>query len=222
MTHRLVILGASNDGKLVAAAAAAGADLVVHGFLDDALERDHAVLGLPVLGKLTDWTGLPPDTVFLPALHKVGDIAARSALVKGLGIPRERWATVVHPQSFVATDVELGCGVFVGSFATIQPGTRVGDFVSVRPGANVGCGATLGDFAFISANVSMAGCSSVGECAHVGMNASIRDYVEVGEFAIVGMGAVITKPVAAHSVVVGNPARPLMAGNRDGARATGR
>ena len=98
MTSRLVVLGAGGNGAIVAAAAlsaaGAGAGYVLEGFLDDGEERGRSVLGLPVLGRLADWSELPADTVFIPAIQKIGDMRARSVRVRGLGIPRERWASV--------------------------------------------------------------------------------------------------------------------------------
>ena len=40
--------------------------------------------------------------------------------------------------------------------------------------------------------------------------------VTVGEYAMVAAGAVVTKDVAPHQLVAGNPARPLGWVNRDG------
>ena len=45
--------------------------------------------------------------------------------------------------------------------------------------------------------------------AALGAGAVILAGVKVGEFATVGAGAVVTKPVAAHAVVVGNPAKQV-------------
>ncbi len=45
--------------------------------------------------------------------------------------------------------------------------------------------------------------------ASVGSNATILAGITIGENALVGAGAVVTKDVAANTVVVGNPAKPL-------------
>lgn len=41
--------------------------------------------------------------------------------------------------------------------------------------------------------------------ASIGANATIICGNEIGEFAFIGAGSVITKPVAAYALVVGNP-----------------
>jgi UDP-2-acetamido-3-amino-2,3-dideoxy-glucuronate N-acetyltransferase len=45
--------------------------------------------------------------------------------------------------------------------------------------------------------------------ASVGANATIVCGNEIGEYAMIGAGAVITKPMPAYALVVGNPARQI-------------
>jgi UDP-2-acetamido-3-amino-2,3-dideoxy-glucuronate N-acetyltransferase len=45
--------------------------------------------------------------------------------------------------------------------------------------------------------------------ASIGANATIVCGNEIGEYAMIGAGAVITKPVPAYALVVGNPARQI-------------
>jgi UDP-2-acetamido-3-amino-2,3-dideoxy-glucuronate N-acetyltransferase len=45
--------------------------------------------------------------------------------------------------------------------------------------------------------------------ASIGANATIICGNEIGEYALIGAGAVITKPVKAYALVVGNPAKQI-------------
>lgn len=45
--------------------------------------------------------------------------------------------------------------------------------------------------------------------ASIGANATIVCGNEIGEFAFIGAGAVVTKPIPAYALVVGNPARHI-------------
>jgi UDP-2-acetamido-3-amino-2,3-dideoxy-glucuronate N-acetyltransferase len=45
--------------------------------------------------------------------------------------------------------------------------------------------------------------------ASIGANATIVCGNEIGQFAFIGAGAVVTKPVAAYALVVGNPAKQI-------------
>jgi maltose O-acetyltransferase len=50
--------------------------------------------------------------------------------------------------------------------------------------------------------------TKIGRGAYIGANATILSGCDVGEEATVGAGAVVTRPVAAGTVVAGVPARP--------------
>ena len=56
----------------------------------------------------------------------------------------------------------------------------------------------------------MGGYVNTGEKAYIGINAVIRNSVNIGSGSFVGKGAVVTKSVAEHTVVVGNPAREFI------------
>jgi acetyltransferase-like isoleucine patch superfamily enzyme len=45
--------------------------------------------------------------------------------------------------------------------------------------------------------------------ASIGSNVTVLANVVIGEHAIVGAGSVVTKDVASHTIVAGNPARAL-------------
>jgi UDP-2-acetamido-3-amino-2,3-dideoxy-glucuronate N-acetyltransferase len=49
----------------------------------------------------------------------------------------------------------------------------------------------------------------VGPGATIGASATIAPGVSVGPLAMVAIGAVVTRDVAAHALVAGNPARPV-------------
>lgn len=214
---KIVILAARGDGPVVAEAVRqatdAGQPLLLVGFLDDARPQP-SVEGYPVFGGLDDWRQLPNEFSFIPAIQKVRDMPRRAARLEGLGIPRERWATVVHPRAVVARDVQVGTGVYIAACATIQPGCRIGDFASVRGGAALGHDATVERHAYVGPNATMCGRTRLSEGAHLGPNAVILDELAVGRFAVVGIGAAVTRNVADFAVVMGNPARRVGAVQR--------
>ncbi len=45
--------------------------------------------------------------------------------------------------------------------------------------------------------------------ASIGANATIICGNEIGEYAFIGAGAVVSKPIAAYALVVGNPAKQI-------------
>lgn len=211
---QLVILGAGGDGLVIAEAARAatpggppGAHVV--GFLDDAYPTGGSFEGYPVLGPLDAWGSLPPQVKFVPAVQKVGDMPRRVGRLDGLGIPRERWATVVHPAAMVAASAQVGVGVYIAAFCSVQPRCAIGDFASLRAGAALGHDATVGRHGYVGPNAVMCGRTRLGEGAHLGPGAVLLDNRQIGDFSVAGIAAAVTKDVAPYSIVMGNPARRI-------------
>ena len=209
--RRIVILGGAGDGSVIAearlqVAAAGGGDELI-GFLNDGLPRGELIYGKPVLGPLETWKEIDGDIAFAWALQRVGLMEERVERLRQLAIPEHRFATIVHPQSVVASTARLGPGSFVASFATLQPMTVVGPFASVRAGANIGHHAEIGPHGYVGSNATMCGHSRLEIGACLSPNAVLLEHKTLGPYSFAGIGSAVTKDVPAGAVVMGNPAR---------------
>jgi sugar O-acyltransferase (sialic acid O-acetyltransferase NeuD family) len=180
--------------------------LVVHGFLNDHLGEDELVEGLPVLGKFADWQLLPDFVRFVAPLHKYAKMHTRAARIAELGIPGERWCSVVDPGACVSGSVSLGTGTLISAGAHVQPACQVGNHVAIRQGAVIGHNSAISDHAFVGANSTVCGYATIGTGAYLAPGCVVRDGVKIGEFATVGVGAVVLHDVEPGSTVIGNPA----------------
>jgi sugar O-acyltransferase (sialic acid O-acetyltransferase NeuD family) len=212
---RAVIIGGAGDGSVVAEALlhakAFGRDVDIIGFLNDEFAPGLQIYGFPILGRLDDWRTLEGDVVFAWALQRVGAMPTRVRRNRELGIPENRWTSVRHPNSVVASSAEIGLGSFIASFATVQPMARIGRFASLRAGASIGHHAVVKDHAYVGSNATMCGYSVLGEGSTLGPNAVLLERTTIGSYAVVGIGAAVTKNVEPGSIVMGNPARPVRA-----------
>ncbi len=116
-----------------------------------------------------------------------------------------------RPQLF---DVIIGDGAKIGRFAEItrshigahsaaQHLCYIGD-TYMGEHVNAGAGLVTGNFNGEEKNVTV-----FQDGAFPGINTSFIAPITIGKEACVGAGAVVTKDVAPHAIVVGNPARPL-------------
>lgn len=211
-TIPLVILGAGGDALVVAEAirqaAAAGGSYRLAGFLDDGL-AGATVDGLPVLGRLDDWPQLDRHTKLIPAIQKVRDMPRRVTRLEGLSVPRERWATLVHPRAVVAGNASVGVGVYIAACATVQPGCRIADFATLRAGAALGHDAVVEAHGYVGPNATLCGRTVVGTGAHLGPNGVLLDFKTMGRFSVAGIASAVTRDVPEFTVVMGNPARRI-------------
>lgn len=209
--QKIVILGGPGDGlvilEAVRQAAAAGHPVEVVGFLNDGLPKGTLFQDLPVFGSLPDWQALPENVRFYPALRKLKDMPRRVALIEGLGIPAERWASVIHPTAIVAGNVTVGHGSYIGPYVVIQPNAKLGAFLSIRNGANIGHDVCMEDFSGVGPHVSLSGYCSLGRGSQVAASAVVGNNARVGAFSMVGMCSAVARDVPDYALAMGNPAR---------------
>jgi UDP-2-acetamido-3-amino-2,3-dideoxy-glucuronate N-acetyltransferase len=116
----------------------------------------------------------------------------------------------------------VGADCVLGKNVYVDEGARIGDRVKVQNNVSVYAGVTLEDDVFVGPSAVFTNDrfprsqgdwelvpTVVRRGASIGANACIVCGVEVGEWAAVGAGAVLTHSIAAHELVVGNPARRI-------------
>ena len=152
----------------------------------------------------------PPDVYVHPmAICDTADVGTGTRI----------WAfSHVQAGAVVGRDCNLGEGVFV------EESARLGDRVVVKNGVSVWALVTLEDDVFAGPNVAFTNdlkprsgeyrtprdkwlATVVREGACLGANATIVCGVVIGRHALVGAGSLVSRDVADHAVVVGNPAR---------------
>jgi len=138
--------------------------------------------------------------------------------------------TRVWAFAYVLDGARLGRDVNVCSHVFIENEVRVGDRVTIKSGVQLWNGVEVEDDVFIGPNATFTNDlfprskqqpeswprTRLCRGASIGANATILAGTTIGEHAMVGAGAVVTRDVAPHTVVAGNPARVLRTLPEDG------
>src|SRR5215216_2853953 len=133
--------------------------------------------------------------------------------------PRTRIWAFAH----VLSGARIGADGNVGGHAFVERGVVVGNAVTIKNGVQLFSGVTVEDEVFLGPGAVFTNDASprapypkgpaswratlVRRGATVGANATVLSGLTIGCWAMVGAGSVVTGDVAAHALVVGNPAR---------------
>lgn len=207
---KIVLYGASGQGRVVADIVSTIPELELMGFVDDDISRHGGKIGkFPVLGGQEILSQLRKDGVE-GAIATIGENKRRMQVAKVLQEFEFQLVTVVHPSAVLAPDVFTGTGTVIMPGVVINAAVRIGSNVIVNTGVTVDHECVLEDGCHLSPGVHLAGNVWVGKEAHVGIGASVIQNIRIGDRSVVGAGAVVIRDVPPQKTVVGNPAKELV------------
>ena len=155
-------------------------------------------------------------------VHPSAEVSADAVIGPGSGI----WN-----QAQVREGARIGARCIIGKNVYVDTGVVIGDDVKVQNNVSVFHGVTIEDGVFVGPHVCFTNDRVprsvnpdgtlktdadwevspilVRYGAALGANATILPGVTIGRWAMIGSGSVVTRDVAAHELVAGNPARRL-------------
>jgi UDP-2-acetamido-3-amino-2,3-dideoxy-glucuronate N-acetyltransferase len=131
--------------------------------------------------------------------------------------------TRVWHHAHVRSGAVIGAGCVLGKNVFVDTGAVIGDRCKIQNNVSVYNGVTLGSDVFVGPSAVFTNDlrprasaehwtitpTAVEDGASVGANATIVCGTVLGRSSMVAAGSVVTRDVAPHQLVAGNPARPL-------------
>ena len=132
--------------------------------------------------------------------------------------------TKVWHFSHVMPDCVIGKKCNLGQNVVVSPGVVLGNNVKVQNNVSIYTGVICEDDVFLGPSMVFTNVINprsaivrknefkqtiVRNGASIGANATIICGNEIGAFAMIGAGAVVTKPVSAYALIVGNPGKQI-------------
>ncbi|MFN2439280.1 MAG: acyltransferase [Chitinophagaceae bacterium] len=126
--------------------------------------------------------------------------------------------------SHIMPGCKIGDGCNIGQNVVVSPKVVLGNNVRVQNNVSIYEGVNCEDDVFLGPSMVFTNVINprsavsrkheymqtlVRKGASIGANATIVCGNEIGEYAFIGAGAVVTKPISAYALVVGNPARRI-------------
>ena len=196
--NRLIIIGASGHGKVVADIAEKNGYDEIEFYDDD--ESISSCGKWPVIGLTAKALG-KSDDLFIA----IGNAALREKVMdcfEGRHFP-----VLIHPNAVVADDVEIGEGSVVMAGAVVNPGAKIGKGVIINTCSSVDHDCVIDDFVHVSVGAHLSGTVVVGERTWIAVGASVVNNVCICADCIIGAGAVVIRNIPKPGTYVGVPAR---------------
>lgn len=199
---RLVIIGASGHGRVVADIAQKTNNYNEIIFLDDGEIAES--MGLTVVGKVANVDKYLHDADIFVAIGncKIRSEFIERLLAKGASIP-----TLIHPSAIIGAFVEIDVGTVIMAGAVINPCTKIGKGVIINTCSSVDHDCVIGDYCHIAVGGHVAGTVSLGDNVWLGAGATIKNNVSICADCIIGAGAAVVKDIMEGGVYIGVPAK---------------
>jgi sugar O-acyltransferase (sialic acid O-acetyltransferase NeuD family) len=196
------------NGNAVEALDCLGEAYQLIAFVDDSPDKAGTEkFGVPVLSRAA--FDKYPDAKVLAVPGSPTSFRNRAAVVAGLKVKQERFATVIHPSASVSPRAQVGYNVLIMAGVAVSGTAVIGNHVCLLPNTVVHHDSSVGDWTLIGSNVTIAGNVTVGANAYIGSGTSVINGARVGEGALLGLGTNVIRDVAPQTTVAGNPARTL-------------
>lgn len=195
MLKKLIIIGASGHGKVIA-------DIAVNNGYEDIvfLDDNESVLecaGYPVIGKTCQAAKMDGDKIIA-----IGNAVVREKIQKNIKV-----ITLVHPDAVISRRVQIGDGTVVMAGAVINSDTVIGDGCIINTGASVDHDCKIGNFSHISVGTHIAGTCVIGDRTWIGAGATVSNNVKICCDSMIGAGAVVVNDIDVSGTYVGVPAK---------------
>lgn len=205
MKNRLLIIGASGHGKVVADIAIKMENWKSIAFLDDD-ESIKSCMGLDIIGKTTDALKFIDKADFFVA---IGNNATREKIQEKLIIAGSSLVKLIHPSAIIGFKVEIGIGTVVMAGVVINSSSSIGKGCIINTCCSLDHDNVIEDYVHISPGVHTAGMVKIGKATWLGIGSIVINNLSIISGCKVGAGAVVVKNITEKGTYVGVPAKKV-------------
>lgn len=201
MHKKLIIIGASGHGKVVADIAEQLHKYEEIVFLDDNDSLDKC-MGYSVVGKSDRMEEYLSTADFFVA---IGNAKTRKKVIKQLQERDASIATLIHPAAVIGSQVTIGEGTVVMAGSVINPDTRIGNGCIINTCASVDHDCQIDDYVHVAVGTHVCGTVNIGESTWIGAGATVKNNVNICSECMIGAGATVVKDIEDSGTYVGVP-----------------
>lgn len=177
-------------------------------FVDDETSKYGVYNGVPITSRKA--IEEHPEALILAVPGSPTSYKKRKEFIDSLHLSPERFATVIHPNASVSKLASIGYNTLIMAGVVITSNAKIGNNVCVLPNSVIHHDTIVDDYTLIGSGVVIAGGTQIKHNCYIGSRSSIINGISIGEFTLIGMGSNVVSSIESNSVIVGNPAKPLV------------
>jgi len=173
------------------------------GFVTPDLEADSEFYGKKVLGNDEVINQYLPDEIEL--VNGVGSLPRKDlrwALAKKMRKQGYKFATVIHPDSVIAIDVNVDEGVQIMAGVIIQAGTNIKQDSIINTGSLIDHDCTIEKNCHIAPGVVCSGGVVISSNTHLGTGTVVTEYRTIGSNCTIAAGSVVFEDIIDRTTLI--------------------
>lgn len=205
--NKIVIIGASGHGKVIADILEKMGDYKILGFLDSFKNIGTPILSYRVLGTEKQLPQILKKEGHVKGILAIGDNYTRMEVVRGIKemLPDFEYVNAIHPSAVLSPHIRLGMGNVVTAGAIINPDAELGNFCIVNTKSSIGHDVVMEDFSSVAPGVTIGGHTRIGKLAAISIGAIVTHDVSIGENSVVGAASLVLKDIPKNVSAFGRP-----------------
>lgn len=203
MNKKIVIIGASGHGKVVADIAKLnGYDEIL--FLDD--DKSKTSCGnYKVAGTSKEITKYR-DYDFIIA---IGNNKIREKISDTLEKENIKQTVLIHPTAVIDETATIKEGTVVMANAVINASVQIGRSCIINTASSIDHDCIINDFVHVSPGVHVAGTVTIGRNTWLGIGSTVINNLEICSNCIIGAGSTVIKDIKEEGTYIGSPAERM-------------
>ncbi len=197
----IIILGAGGHAKVVAEILTLTNQEIL-GYLTPELVPGEVFNNGKILGN--DDTIDRYNPLEIELVNGVGSLpncTIRRRLAKMMRDKGYHFKSVIHPNTIISKDVQMGEGVQIMAGSIIQAGCQIMSDTIVNTGSIVDHDCVLEERCHLAPAVTLSGGVRVGKETHIGTGANVIQGISIGQNCLIAAGASVYKNVESHTTV---------------------
>ncbi|PES69090.1 acetyltransferase [Bacillus cereus] len=208
MKKKLLIIGASGHGKVIADIALKMNKWQSIAFLDDN-ENVKSSMGIEIIDNSASISKYVDDYDFFVG---IGNNVIREKVQSQLENEEASIPVLIHPSAIIGEQVYLEAGTVVMAGAVINCCTKIGKGCIINTASTVDHDNVIEDYVHISPGAHLAGTVKVGSGTWLAIGSIVINNINITSECKIGAGAVVIRDITETGTYVGVPARRVKDG----------